>query len=91
MKKRTGALVAAAAVAALAFPAQAHAAAVACGGGVSTQNIGARGCISAERWKDGKIFWRDITAHALITNSRSTPPGSSTRRTSTCRGTATTG
>lgn len=69
--KRTGALVAAAAAAALAFPAQAHAAAVACGGGVSTQNIGAQGCISAERWKDGKIFWRDITAHALITNSRS--------------------
>lgn len=31
---RTGALVAAAAVAALALPAQAHAAAVACGGGV---------------------------------------------------------
>ena len=47
--KRTGVLVAAAAAAALAFPAQAHAAAVACGGGVSTQNIGARGCISAER------------------------------------------
>ncbi|MFF8289076.1 hypothetical protein ACF068_07595 [Streptomyces sp. NPDC016309] len=69
--KRTGALVAAAAVAVLVFPAQAHAAAVACGGGVSTQNIGARGCISAERWQDGRIFWRDITAHALITNSRS--------------------
>ncbi|MES4888759.1 hypothetical protein [Streptomyces sp. NPDC096012] len=69
--KRTGVLVAAAAVTALAFPAQAHAAAVACGGGVSTQNIGARGCISAERWKDGGVFWHDITAHALITNSRS--------------------
>lgn len=36
--KRTGALIAAATMAALAFPAQAHAAAVACGGGVSTQN-----------------------------------------------------
>ncbi|MFE5594911.1 hypothetical protein [Streptomyces sp. NPDC056549] len=69
--KRTGALAAAAAMAALSFPAQAHAAAVACGGGVSTQNIGARGCISAERWQDGGIYWRDITAHALITNSRS--------------------
>ncbi|MFF1360262.1 MULTISPECIES: hypothetical protein [unclassified Streptomyces] len=69
--KRAGALAAAAVVTALAFPAQAHAAAVACGGGVSTQNIGARGCISAERWKNGGVFWHDITAHALITNSRS--------------------
>lgn len=69
--KRTGALATAAAVAALVFPAQAHAAAVACGGGVSTQNIGARGCISAERWQDGRVYWRDITAHALLTNSRS--------------------
>ncbi|MEV8047442.1 hypothetical protein ACF06D_15385 [Streptomyces griseoluteus] len=69
--KRTGALATVAAAAALVFPAQAHAAAVACGGGVSTQNIGARGCISAERWKDGAIYWRDITAHVQITNSRS--------------------
>jgi hypothetical protein len=69
--KRTGALATAAAVAALVVPAQAHAAAVACGGGVSTQNIGARGCISAERWQNGGVYWRDITAHALLTNSRS--------------------
>lgn len=67
--KRTGALVAAAALLALALPAQAQAAAVACGGRVSTQHIGTQGCISAERWKDGKIFWRDITAHAVLTNS----------------------
>lgn len=68
--KRAGALAVAAAATALVFPAPAQAAAVACGGGVSTQNIGAQGCISAERWKEGKIFMRDITAHTLITNSR---------------------
>ncbi|MFD4584304.1 hypothetical protein [Streptomyces sp. NPDC058434] len=55
---------------ALALPADAHAAAIACGGAVSTQNIGAQGCISAERWKDGHVFMRNITAHAVITNSR---------------------
>lgn len=69
--KRLVATAGAALLTALVWPADAHAAAVACGGGVSTQNIGARGCISAERWNDGRIYWRDITAHAQITNSRS--------------------
>ncbi|WP_327417524.1 hypothetical protein [Streptomyces sp. NBC_01233] len=68
--KRLVATAGAALLTALVLPADAHAAAVACGGGVSTQNIGARGCISAERWNDGRIYWRDITAHALLTNSR---------------------
>jgi len=69
--KRTGTVVAAAAVAALALPADAHAAAIACGGSVATQGISGNGCISAERWKDGKVFFRDITAHTVLTNTRS--------------------
>ncbi|MEV6160712.1 hypothetical protein AB0L71_02050 [Streptomyces sp. NPDC052052] len=68
--KRLAAAAGAALLTALAVPADAHAAAIACGGAVSTQNIGAQGCISAERFKDGKIWWRDIKAHAVITNSR---------------------
>lgn len=68
--KRLVATAGAALLTALVLPADAHAAAVACGGGVSTQNIGARGCISAEGWKDGQVWWRDITAHTLLTNSR---------------------
>ncbi|MFF6825075.1 hypothetical protein [Streptomyces longwoodensis] len=70
MLKRTGAVVAAAAVAALALPADAHAAAVACGGTVSTQGVSGNGCISADRWKDGRVFFRTITAHTVLTNSR---------------------
>lgn len=70
MLKRTGTVVAAAAVAALALPADAHAAAIACGGSVSTQGISGNGCISAERWKDGHVFMRNITAHTLLTNTR---------------------
>ncbi len=70
MLKRTGTVVAAAAVAALALPADAQAAAVACGGSVSTQGITGNGCISAERWKDGHVFMRNITAHTVLTNTR---------------------
>ncbi|MFE7171262.1 hypothetical protein [Streptomyces sp. NPDC057616] len=70
MLKRTGTVVAAAAVAALALPADAHATAVACGGSVSTQGISGNGCISADRWKDGRVFFRTITAHTTLTNTR---------------------
>jgi hypothetical protein len=56
---------------ALLLPAtNAHAAAIACGGSVSTQGIAANGCISAERGKEGRIHLRDIKAHVVLTNTR---------------------
>ncbi|MFI9046164.1 hypothetical protein [Streptomyces sp. NPDC053427] len=67
---RFAATLAAAACTALAVPADAHAAAIACGGSVSTQGLTANGCISAERWKDGHVFMRNITAHTTVTNTR---------------------
>ncbi|WP_071812547.1 hypothetical protein [Lentzea guizhouensis] len=54
----------------LVAPADAHAARIACGGAVSTQSIGVRGCISAERHEFTEIPYREITAHAVITNAR---------------------
>ncbi|WP_030814307.1 hypothetical protein [Streptomyces sp. NRRL S-337] len=67
--RRTAALTAATGLALL-VPTPAHAVGIACGGSVSTQGITANGCISAERWKDGHVFFRDITAYTTLTNSR---------------------
>lgn len=68
--RQTAALTAATALAVLIPTADAHAAAIACGGSVSTQGIAANGCISAEKFKEGKVFFRDIKAHTVITNTR---------------------
>ena len=68
--RQTAALTAATALAVLIPTADAHAAAISCGGSVSTQGITANGCISAEKFKEGKVFFRDIKAHTVITNTR---------------------
>ncbi|MEV6574275.1 hypothetical protein [Streptomyces sp. NPDC051577] len=66
-----GTILSAAALAVLTVPADAHAAAVACGGGVSTGRVAVNGCISAERGKEGKIITREITAHVKLRNTGS--------------------
>ncbi|MFF0191298.1 hypothetical protein [Streptomyces sp. NPDC005244] len=65
---RTAAAISATALALL-LPTNAHAAAVACGGSVSTRGIAANGCISAEKGKEGRIYTRDIKAHVVLTNT----------------------
>lgn len=67
---RTAALTSATALALLLPATNAHAAAVACGGSVSTQGIAANGCISAEKGKEGRVDTREIKAHVVLTNTR---------------------
>ncbi|MBO1332706.1 hypothetical protein [Streptomyces sp. VRA16 Mangrove soil] len=67
---RTAALATATALSLLLPTTDAHAAAVACGGSVSTQGIAANGCISAERGKEGRVHIRDIKAHVVLNNTR---------------------
>ncbi|MGW3820447.1 hypothetical protein [Streptomyces sp. NPDC005046] len=67
---RTAAVTSATALALLLPATNAHAAAVACGGSVSTQGVAANGCISAEKGKEGRIYTRDIKAHVVLTNTR---------------------
>lgn len=64
-----GTILSAAALTMLAIPANAHAAAVACGGGVSTGRVAVNGCISAERGKEGRIYTREITAYIKARNT----------------------
>lgn len=66
---RTAALISATALALLLPATNAQAAAVACGGSVSTRGIAANGCISAEKGKEGRIYTRDIKAHVVLTNT----------------------
>ncbi|MFF4901801.1 hypothetical protein [Streptomyces sp. NPDC001068] len=66
---RTAALTTANALALLVPAASAHGAAVACGGSVSTRGIAARGCISADKGKEGRVYTRDIKAHVVLTNT----------------------
>jgi hypothetical protein len=61
--RRIGTILSAAALTVLAVPANAHAVAVACGGGVSTGRMAVNGCISAQRGKEGKVYTREITAY----------------------------
>ncbi|WP_406163024.1 hypothetical protein OG806_44565 [Streptomyces sp. NBC_00882] len=61
--RRIGTVLSAVALAVLAVPANAHAAAVACGGGVSTGRVAVNGCISAQRGKEGRMYTREITAY----------------------------
>ncbi|MFD9516119.1 hypothetical protein [Streptomyces sp. NPDC059979] len=67
--RRTGTILGAAALAVLTLPANAHAAAVACGGGVSTGRVAINGCISAERGSAGRFPTREITAHIKARNT----------------------
>ncbi|MFR9792465.1 hypothetical protein ACL07V_28035 [Streptomyces sp. MB22_4] len=70
MKTRyAGTVLGMAALAMLTVPANAHAAAVACGGGVSTGRVAVNGCISAQRGKEGKVYTREITAHVKLRNT----------------------
>lgn len=64
-----GTILSAAALIMLTIPTNAHAAAVACGGGVSTGRVAVNGCISAERGKEGKVITREITAHVKLRNT----------------------
>ncbi|MFF7546067.1 hypothetical protein ACFZCU_20900 [Streptomyces canus] len=67
--RRIGTVLSAVALAVLAVPANAHAAAVACGGGVSTGRVAVNGCISAERGREGRIYTREITAYVKARNT----------------------
>ncbi|MFE2146056.1 hypothetical protein ACFXA3_30735 [Streptomyces sp. NPDC059456] len=53
----------------LTVPADARAAAVACGGGVSTGRVAIHGCISAQRGSVGRFPTRDITAYVTARNT----------------------
>ncbi|MDJ0384800.1 hypothetical protein [Streptomyces sp. G-G2] len=66
---RTGTLLGAAALIVLALPANADAAAVACGGGVSTGRVAVNGCISAQRGSVHEVPTREITAHLKARNT----------------------
>lgn len=66
---RTAALFAATALALLLPGANANAAAIACGGSVSSKAIGANGCISAEKGKEGQVYTREIKAHVVLRNT----------------------
>lgn len=67
--RRIGTVLSAVALTVLAVPANAHAAAVACGGGVSTGRVAVNGCISAERGREGRIYTREITAYVKARNT----------------------
>ncbi|HZX37548.1 MAG TPA: hypothetical protein VFF37_04295 [Streptomyces sp.] len=67
--RRIGTILSAAALTVLAIPTNAHAAAVACGGGVSTGRVAVNGCISAQRGKEGRIYTREITAWVKARNT----------------------
>lgn len=67
--KRIGAVLGAAALTVLAIPADAHAVAVACGGGTSTGRVAVNGCISAQRGSVGRFPTRDIVAYIKARNT----------------------
>lgn len=67
--RRIGTMLGAAALAVLTVPANAHAAAVACGGGTSTGRVAVNGCISAQRGSVGEFPTREITAYVKARNT----------------------
>ncbi|MFJ7778612.1 hypothetical protein [Streptomyces yangpuensis] len=67
--RRIGTILAAAALAVLAVPVTADAAAIACGGGTSTGRVAVNGCISAERGSAGRFPTREITAYIKARNT----------------------
>jgi hypothetical protein len=66
---RTTALFAATALAMLLPAAGANATAIACGGSVSSVAIGANGCISADKFNEGRVPMREIKAHVKLRNT----------------------
>ncbi|MET9605965.1 hypothetical protein ABZZ17_12970 [Streptomyces sp. NPDC006512] len=67
--RHIGTILGAAALAVMTIPANAHAAAVACGGSVSTGRVAVNGCISAQRGSAGRFPTREITAHIKARNT----------------------
>lgn len=67
--RRIGTILGTVALTIPAVPADAHAASVACGGGVSTGRVAINGCISAQRGSVGRIPTREITAHIKARNT----------------------
>lgn len=67
--RRIGTILGGAALAMLAVPTHAHAAAISCGGGVSTGRVAINGCISAQRGSAGEFPTREITAHIKARNT----------------------
>ncbi|MFD8417932.1 hypothetical protein [Streptomyces sp. NPDC059668] len=67
--RRIGTVLGAVALTMSAIPADAHAAAIACGGGVSTGRVAVNGCISAQRGSVGRVITREITAHIKARNT----------------------
>jgi hypothetical protein len=67
--RKAGTILGAAALTVLAVPADAGAAAVSCGGGVSTGRVAVNGCVSAQRGSLGRFPTRDITAYIKARNT----------------------
>ncbi|TXS61142.1 hypothetical protein EAO69_41070 [Streptomyces sp. me109] len=69
--RRVGTVLSAVALIMPAMSVGAHAAAIACGGGVATGRVVVNGCVSAQRGSVGRVMTREITAHI---NARNTGP-----------------
>ncbi|GAA5016997.1 hypothetical protein GCM10023335_43240 [Streptomyces siamensis] len=67
--RRAATALCAAALTLLTVPADAHAAAIACGGGTSTGRVAVNGCISAQRGTVGAFPSREMTAHIKLRNA----------------------
>ncbi|WP_327167597.1 hypothetical protein [Streptomyces subrutilus] len=63
------------------LPDDAHAAAVACGGGTATGHVAVNGCIGAERGSAGRFPTREITAYIKARNSAGPEPSTVENRT----------
>jgi hypothetical protein len=67
--RRITTILSVAALTMLTLPGDAHAAGIACGGGVSTGRVAVNGCISAQRGQVGAFPTREITAHIKLRNT----------------------
>ncbi|MFD7899965.1 MULTISPECIES: hypothetical protein [unclassified Streptomyces] len=68
--RRIGTILSTVALTMLTVPAgDAHATAIACGGGVSTGRVAVNGCISAERHSVEGVPYREVTAHVKLRNT----------------------
>lgn len=67
--RRVGTVLSAVALIMPAMSVGAHAAAIACGGGVATGRVAVNGCISAQRGSVGRVMTREITAHIKARNT----------------------
>lgn len=67
--RRAATILSAAALTMMTIPANAHAAAIACGGGTSTGRVAINGCISAQRGSVGPFPSREMTAYIKARNT----------------------